>query len=409
MMLIPHICSQPTGFNPDTAGTKQPFHRSIIGYDTKKLTTINAATAPIADANTFSILLLLVNSLCIALYSQKTKMSTKVLLNINMIYYDTDTCACHGQQLELSAVDNVAIFHVPYPCDQEFEHKITQAVDQYDHIIVLCSELHTNSAEFIKRNQQPNIHYFICGVVQGINSYPWMDWFATTTDAYRNNNLLEQLNPYTTKSKYFDVLLGWAKPHRQIAYDYLKDNNKVVLSYLQDRTLLLTDSSWISPENCSIPTNTKNTITKINHFGQEISISQIIPFNIYNQTAYTVVAETNYANDYSFYTEKIVKPILAERLFVVFSGQHYLKNLRALGFKTFDGIIDENYDDDPDMISRYSKVYEQIEYLIAQPQEKILKQIRSITAHNKQLMLNTNWVELAHANIRKIISDQNKR
>jgi hypothetical protein len=75
-----------------------------------------------------------------------------------------------------------------------------------------------------------------------------------------------------------------------------------------------------------------------------MSLSQVIPLSIYNQTAYSVVAETNYDNNYIFNTEKIVKPILARRLFLVVSGQHYLRNLRSLGFKTFDGIIDETYD-----------------------------------------------------------------
>ena len=122
-----------------------------------------------------------------------------------------------------------------------------------------------------------------------------------------------------------------------------------------------------------------------------MSLSQVIPFSVYNQTAYTVVAETNYDNHYSFYTEKIVKPILAERLFVVFSSRHYLRNLRSLGFRTFDGIIDETYDDIEDYDLRFKSACEQIEYLISQPQEDILARIRPITEHNKRVMLATDW------------------
>jgi hypothetical protein len=139
-----------------------------------------------------------------------------------------------------------------------------------------------------------------------------------------------------------------------------------------------------------------------------MSLSQVVPISIYNQTAYSIVCETNYDNHYNFYTEKIVKPILAERLFIVFSGQYYLRNLRSLGFKTFDGIVDETYDDIEDYNLRFELACEQITYLINQPQEKILEQIRPITEHNKQIMLETDWygdfakelraVLLAHTN-----------
>ena len=122
-----------------------------------------------------------------------------------------------------------------------------------------------------------------------------------------------------------------------------------------------------------------------------MSLSQVIPFSIYNQTAYTVVAETNYDNHYSFYTEKIVKPILAERLFIVFSGQYYLRNLRSLGFRTFDSIIDETYDSVADTDQRFKLACEQIKYLCEQSQEEMLSKIRPITEHNKKVMLTTDW------------------
>jgi hypothetical protein len=136
-----------------------------------------------------------------------------------------------------------------------------------------------------------------------------------------------------------------------------------------------------------------------------MSLSQVIPFSIYNQTAYTVVAETNYDNHYSFYTEKIVKPILAERLFVAFSGQHYLRNLRSLGFKTFDRIIDETYDSVEDCDLRFKLACEQIQYLINQPQEEILDKIRPITEHNKQIMLATDWYGDFSKELRAVLLD----
>jgi hypothetical protein len=133
------------------------------------------------------------------------------------------------------------------------------------------------------------------------------------------------------------------------------------------------------------------TVTPIRYKGQGMSLSQVIPLSIYNQTAYSIVAETNCDNNYSFFTEKIVKPILSRRLFLVASGQHYLRNLRSLGFKTFDGIIDETYDSIADNDQRFKLACEQIQYLIDQPQNEILDKIKPITEHNKQAMLTTDW------------------
>lgn len=318
-----------------------------------------------------------------------------------MIYLDTPVCEWHWQQLDLSDNLSTAVFHVPFPFDNNFQTKIDHAVKEYDTVIILCSELHDNSVEFILRNQHSKIHYYTCGFVQGSNNHKWMDWFITTVDVYKRSP--PELNPYSTKPKYFDALLGWAKPHRQIIYDRLHQDHRIITSYLQDRSRSLTDSGWINASQCSVPSDVKNTVSIINHKGQSASLSQIIPDTVYNQTAYSIVAETNYSNHYSFYTEKVVKPILAKRLFIVFSGQHYLSNLRQLGFKTFNDIIDESYDTVADPVSRFNLALAQVDYLLDQPQNIILDKIKPITEHNHQLMLDCDWLGSTHNNIRNTL------
>lgn len=318
------------------------------------------------------------------------------------IYADTDVCRWHLIQLNLEITDQItagepSVFHMPYPYDATFEDKINQATAVCSQVIVLVSELHRDSAKFIVNHQHSRIKYFICGFIEGYSTGHWMDWFVTTTDFYKHTNLLDRLFPYRIKPRVFDILLGWTKPHRQKIYDYILKNkltHRVTLTYLQDRDLSLQQQlpdSWIWPE-IDIPKNTfSNTITKVKYKTDQVSLSQIISTDIYNQSTYTVVAETNYDNHYSFYTEKIVKPILAERLFIVFSGQHYLRNLRRLGFKTFDGIIDETYDTIADNDLRFDLALKQMHWLIDQSQEEILAKIRPIVEHNKRIMIETDW------------------
>jgi hypothetical protein len=136
------------------------------------------------------------------------------------------------------------------------------------------------------------------------------------------------------------------------------------------------------------------TIDHVDYYGHNMSVSQIIPMNVYNQTAYSVVAETCWQNDFAFFTEKTVKPIIAQRLFVMFAGKGYLANLRRLGFKTFGDVIDESYDDELDDLVRWAKAWIQVKWLSEQPQELILERIRPVVEHNARVMLTTDWYDL---------------
>jgi hypothetical protein len=90
---------------------------------------------------------------------------------------------------------------------------------------------------------------------------------------------------------------------------------------------------------------------------------------------------------------------------VAFGGQHYVRNLHNLGFKTFDSIIDESYDEEPDQQKRYAMVYEQIQYLLTQPQEKILELVKPIAEYNKNHMLTTDWYGDFARELRAVLLD----
>jgi hypothetical protein len=340
------------------------------------------------------------------------------------IYVDTPTCADHLKLLgpiEIcnSLDDNIdyAIFHLPYPLsqDNDFRNRLIEAVKKCQHVSVLVSELHSETVKFIREHQHPRISYFICGFIKNLETKKWMDWLHRSSDFYRHNTqILDQLDPYSVKSKTFDILLGRSKPHRSTVYNFIKKNNlddRVIMTYLkgQDNIPLQAQdqSGWIwEPGVVQLTNEFKWTVTPIRYQNTGMSLSQVVPISIYAQTAYSIVTETNYDNDYSFFTEKIVKPVLAERLFVVFSGQYYLRNLRSVGFKTFDSIIDETYDSVADNNQRFSLACEQIKYLINQPQEDILAKIRHITEHNKQVMLETDWYGDFSKELRAVLLDR---
>jgi hypothetical protein len=348
-----------------------------------------------------------------------------------LIYADSDVSRTHLTRLELAHTNSiydfehspetkVAICAIPYPYNgwrgEDFEKNIIHLLKISDIIIVLGAEMHEFTVDFCLRFQHPKIKYFICGFINDLSTKPWMDWFITSSIFYKNNLwILEQLTPYQPKPKTFDALLGRPRYHRDAIYNFVQNNgfvDKTILTYLQEGQPIQSQNkeNWIWEDNgLEIPQeNITWTVTPVKYHGYHMSLSQVAPIHIYNQTAYSVVCETNCFNHFSFYTEKIVKPILAERLFLAVAGQHYLKNLRNLGFKTFDGIIDETYDTIENNDLRFSMVCDQMQYLYQTPQEEILAKIQPITEHNKQVMLETDWygdfarelraVLLAHTN-----------
>ena len=249
-----------------------------------------------------------------------------------------------------------------------------------------------------------NVVFFIAGFLNWqpehakIKQHYYFFW--STTDFYHTHpEVLDQVNSTLPKPKAFDVLLGRQKPHRAMLHLGVDSTQNIVTYFpsTQDQDLRHQDSTYFQwpAELIAQPAEsicwTGNEVLYNNTI---VSLSQLIPVGIYNATAYTLVAETQYENSFSFFTEKIIKPLMCERVFIVCSGQYYLKNLRQLGFRTFDGIIDESYDVEPNLEKRVSMILAQINLLAAQDQQEIYSKSRDILTHNKNLVMNSNWLEI---------------
>lgn len=339
------------------------------------------------------------------------------------IYVDSPVCKWHIDQLGLKSCKDItaklALYHVPFPYDQGhgelFESRIDQSLIHSDRVVVLCSELHEDTANFVHRYQNPKIKFFLCGAVEDLKSADWMDWFITSTYFYKTNpvKVLDRLRPHDVKPKMFDILLGQQKNHRTLVYNYIKNNNlddKVFMTYINHTDKITANkntSGWVWEDQGLeiIDTDLKWTVGQVRYYGQQMSLSQVAPIEIYNQTAYSLVCETNFADNFVFHTEKIVKPILARRLFIVFGGRHYLRNLQKLGFKTFSDIIDESYDDEPNYIRRGEMICGQISYLLQQDQQQVLNAIRSLVDHNYHHMMTNDWQKYIKE-LRAVLLDQ---
>jgi len=344
------------------------------------------------------------------------------------VYLDSDTCLYHFESLKYYChhyggtqnyfleskslnqfIDSnygikFSSFHVPFVNDPTWIDRLEQSYTVADQVFVFCSELHKHTVDQLISLDRPNIIIFACGFInhdfKHAQVYKWMDWFITTVYFYntvQTNLLNEKLLPQTNKSKYFDVLLGCRRLHRDFVYQYILDNqmlDKVVMTYYQRWNVDLreTDHIFESEGLEFLPeSNYTHSVHQVRYYGHRMNLSQVVPFVIYNDSYYSVVAETNAVNEFNFYTEKVVKPILGRRLFVAVAGQGYLQRLRSFGFKTFGDVIDESYDSEPDSLLRWKMAMDQVQFLTTQDPVEIYAKLKDVVEHNQRLMLDTDW------------------
>jgi hypothetical protein len=84
-----------------------------------------------------------------------------------------------------------------------------------------------------------------------------------------------------------------------------------------------------------------------------------------------VVTETVYFFPKLHLTEKVFKPIIAQRPFILVAAPGNLAYLRSYGFKTFSHWIDESYDHEPDHYVRIEKITQEIARLCAMSPEQL--------------------------------------
>jgi len=125
----------------------------------------------------------------------------------------------------------------------------------------------------------------------------------------------------------------------------------------------------------------KRSMSNVLGLANGIGVSHSIPLGIYQNSWYSIVAETNPSNS-NFLTEKTAKPLFEKKLFVIFGSQGLLARLHSMGYKTFSSIIDESYDQEPVDRKRWEMAFEQVVKLSAQDHEAVYRQIAPILEHN---------------------------
>lgn len=159
----------------------------------------------------------------------------------------------------------------------------------------------------------------------------------------------------------------------------------------------LTQSSYLFPKlNLldAIPLESQLPLMlDTNDFAKNLAYTDQQPVKKYiDQSLLSLVTETNFIKGSPlFLTEKIFKPIGMKHPFIVASKPHTLKFLKTLGYKTFDTLIDESYDNETDDGQRLLKIVGELSRLKSLSVEEIENfklNALPIVEHNFNVLMN---------------------
>jgi len=184
------------------------------------------------------------------------------------------------------------------------------------------------------------------------------------------------------------------RPQRLLLLSYLKMSN-----LLNDGFVSIGDTNNLHNDNFhyfdrSIPRNIISEIISLGNSspdGKKLvtdNPANIIDIANVGKSFLTLVSETLWEPDISFFSEKIYKPLSVGHPFILIGNQYSLQRLQEMGFKTFSNWWDESYDTITDLKGRVKTIVELLAELNTWSVDKritVRQEMIPTLLHNKQL------------------------
>jgi hypothetical protein len=127
-------------------------------------------------------------------------------------------------------------------------------------------------------------------------------------------------------------------------------------------------------------------------------------FELWKSGLWHIVTETVFYHDKLHLTEKIFKPIVAQRPFMLASAPGNLAYLKSYGFQTFDRWIDESYDNIQDPDQRLQAIVNQTQCLCAMSDSDLRemhREMQPVLEHN----FNHLWSGFRHQIVNELVNN----
>jgi hypothetical protein len=255
-----------------------------------------------------------------------------------------------------------------------FSNLRRQYNDIYDQALVLHSEQRSKEVDLYNQNQFITVYYWSHAIIA-------LDWYR-----YAQHTTFQK----TTKSKTFLIYnRAWCgtREYRLKFADLLIEHNLVddcQTSFGRyDTAVHYTDHQfknlqWQPLHNLEQHLDSNNTTS---------CYSADFDTNDYACTDFEIVLETLFDDSRLQLTEKSLRPIACGQPFILCATHGSLEYLRNYGFKTFDGIIDENYDSIQDPYQRMLAIIDVMKSIAnwsSQQRTLNLQKLQEITKYNQQ-------------------------
>lgn len=213
------------------------------------------------------------------------------------------------------------------------------------------------------------------------NQYPHHHRVKIISEIYKNNIIDKFLISYNPK---FYETLG------DVKHDY--ENQLKDLGYFEDYKLFIS----LPEKKVDFETN-----FRISGYGYE----DVQP---YRESIISLISDTIFFKHQGFISEKVFKPIMYLQPFLIAGPSHYLREIRNMGFKTFDGFIDESYDEEVDNKLRLEKVISELIRISNLPIEVLkhkLKEFENVLIYNQMKLLSFDYQKSELESVKHIIKE----
>lgn len=266
------------------------------------------------------------------------------------------------------------------------DYQISLSVSKFL-MILANSEWSDRKRQICKNNSMLDWYYFYHG-------FAALDWFRDAAYIDRDQNVDKafiSFNHVISHQRSYRISLLARLIHRDIVnrgtISWLVDYDKTVQEIENPSNFLSDHSRALCREivtQCkTLPWNidsVESNGTLSAHFGHH-------QLSLWQKALLHVVNETVFYDPKLHLTEKIFKPIVAKRPFILVAAPGNLAYLRRYGFKTFGRWIDESYDNilDPDQrLDAISNEVAKFSAMRTMELNQVLKDMQCVLSYNRQ-------------------------
>ena len=208
-------------------------------------------------------------------------------------------------------------------------------------------------------------------------------------------------NLYTENRSYRLSLIARLLDQGLDQYGYISMNQQDIIPKIRNE--IFSPASRLSKQDRKLiyhtllPEPPRLVIDTDNHHG---SLSANDVLETMCQGLWHIVGETVYYDEKLHLTEKIFKPIVAKRPFILAGAPGNLAYFKSYGFQTFDRWIDESYDSESDPVRRMDMIVAELSRLCRLSPAELDAMYTEMT---EVLEYNFNWL---YGGFRKVLVDE---